>query len=85
MIQTKTIHSSDSHCYNSDDRYSNRNRNTFSEGTICVLFMPVLLALCIQNIGIDSKAFAELPVPTLKSKTVVSTNNNDNSILLYIR
>jgi len=29
-----------------------------------------------QNVTIDSKAFADLPVPTLKSNTTVGTNNN---------
>jgi hypothetical protein len=42
--------------------------------TICVLFMTLLLALRTQNVTIDSKAFAELPVPTLNSNT--TTNNN---------
>ena len=37
--------------------------------------MALLLALRTQNLTIDSKAFAELPVPTLKSNTTVGTNN----------
>ncbi len=41
-----------------------------------VLTMILLLASCIQNIAIGSKAFAELPVPTLKSNPTVATNNN---------
>jgi hypothetical protein len=38
--------------------------------------MALLLALRMQNVTIDSKAFAELPVPTLKSNTTVGANNN---------
>jgi hypothetical protein len=38
-----------------------------------VLTMILLLASCIQ---IGSKAFAELPVSTLKPNTIVGTNNN---------
>ena len=41
-----------------------------------VLTMVLLLASCIQNIAVGSKAFAELPVPTLKSNPTVATNNN---------
>jgi len=38
--------------------------------------MALLLALRTQNVTVDSKAFAELPVPTLKSNTTIGTNNN---------
>jgi hypothetical protein len=38
--------------------------------------MTLLLALRTQNVTIDSKAFVELPVPTLKANTTVGTNNN---------
>jgi len=37
--------------------------------------MALLLALRTQNVTVDSKAFAELPVPTLKSNTTIGTNN----------
>src|SRR5215467_5176382 len=50
--------------------------NKFLIFTICVLFMALLLALRTQNVTVDSKAFAELPVPTLKSNTTIGTNNN---------
>src|SRR5215469_5799286 len=50
--------------------------NKFLIFTICALFMVLLLSLCTENVTIDSKAFAELPVPTLKSNTTVGTNNN---------
>src|SRR5215831_9300585 len=49
--------------------------NRFLIFTICVLFMALLLALRTQNVTIDSKTFAELPVP-LRSNTTVGTNNN---------
>jgi len=38
--------------------------------------MALLLALRTQDVTVDSKAFAELPVPTLKSNTTIGTNNN---------
>src|SRR5215469_15482328 len=50
--------------------------NKFLIFTICALFMVLLLALYTENVTIDSKAFAELPVPTLKSHTTIGTNNN---------
>ena len=37
--------------------------------------MALLLALRMQNVTINSKAFAELPAPTL-SNTTIGTNNN---------
>ena len=46
------------------------------------IILLLLLALCTQNIIIDSKAFAQLPVPNVKSNTSriitssVATNNN---------
>ena len=49
--------------------------NKFLIFTICVLFVALLLALRMQNVTINSKAFAELPAPTL-SNTTIGTNNN---------
>ncbi|MGA9149092.1 MAG: hypothetical protein WBZ36_00835 [Candidatus Nitrosopolaris sp.] len=52
--------------------------------TISALIIILLLALCPQNITIESKAFAQLPIPNVKSSTsrlanpssAVTTNNN---------
>ncbi|MGA9152637.1 MAG: hypothetical protein WBZ36_18835 [Candidatus Nitrosopolaris sp.] len=52
--------------------------------TISALIIILLLALCPQNITIESKASAQLPVPNVKSNTsrlanpssVVTTDNN---------
>jgi hypothetical protein len=52
--------------------------------TISALIIILLLALCPQNITIESKASAQLPVPNVKSNTsrlanpssAVTTNNN---------
>ena len=52
--------------------------------TISALIIILLLALCAQNITIESKASAQLPVPNVKSNTsrlanpssAVTTNNN---------
>jgi hypothetical protein len=47
-----------------------------------LLIIVLLLALCAQNITIDSKAFAQLPVPKVESNpsriitSSVATNNN---------
>jgi hypothetical protein len=40
--------------------------------TICAL-IAVRVLVCTQSNTIDSKASAELPVPTLKSNTTVAT------------
>src|SRR5215467_15350226 len=52
--------------------------------TISTLIIILLLALCPQNITIESKASAHIPVPNVKSNTsrlanpssAVTTNNN---------
>jgi hypothetical protein len=50
--------------------------------TMSVFIIVLLLALCTQNIPIDSKAFARLPVPKIESNpsriitSSVATNNN---------
>jgi hypothetical protein len=44
--------------------------------TMPVFIIVLLLALCTEKITIDSKAFAQLPVPNVNSNTSVATNNN---------
>jgi hypothetical protein len=51
--------------------------------TISAFIIILLLALCLQNISIESKASAQLPVPNVTSNTsrivnpsAVTTNNN---------
>jgi hypothetical protein len=51
-------------------------RKRIQKRSTVLLLMVLPLALCTQNIAIDSKAFAEPPVPTVKSNTTVAPNNN---------
>jgi hypothetical protein len=55
--------------------------------TISIPIIVLLLALCTtnQNITIGSKAFAQLPVPNVKSNTrIISTVANNNNVTMTI-
>jgi hypothetical protein len=57
--------------------------------TISALIITLLLALCPQNITIESKASAQLPIPNVKSNTSRLTNpssavTTDNNAIITI-
>jgi hypothetical protein len=60
--------------------------------TISVLIIALSLALCSQNISIDSKAIAQLPIPNLKpsvsnitttSSSTATSNSNNATITIH--
>src|SRR5215831_5530802 len=51
--------------------------------TISILIIILLLVLCPQNITIESKASAQLPVPNVKSNTSAVTTNNNTTITIH--
>src|SRR5215813_11068784 len=51
--------------------------------TISILIIILLLVLCPQNITIESKASAQLPVPNVKSNTSAVTTNNNAIITIH--
>ena len=51
--------------------------------TISVLIIALSLALCPLKITIDSKAYAQLPVPSVKSNTSAAISNNNAIITIH--
>ena len=50
---------------------------------ISVLIIALFIESCPQNITIDSKAYAQVPVPNVKSNTYAATSNNNAIITIH--
>jgi hypothetical protein len=48
--------------------------------TVLTLIVVLLLALCPENVTIDSRAFAQIPVPNVKPNTSAATSTNTSTI-----
>ena len=50
---------------------------------ISVLIIALFIEPCPQNITIDSKTYAQVPVPNVKSNTYAATSNNNAIITIH--